>query len=149
VWTEHGLSPIEKIRVGDRVLAQDVQTGELAFKPVLKATVRPPKELATLRLGDETVVCTGGHRFWNSGSGWIKARDLEPRTMLHTVTGNVPVWSAKKGESAETYNLVVADFHTYFVGKAGVLCQDLLLPASTNNIVPGLSRSNVSALAKK
>jgi hypothetical protein len=140
VWTESGPQAIEAIKVGDRVLAKDIETGELAYKPVLQTTVRPPKELTTLRFGDETIVCTGGHRFWSSGSGWIKVRDLEPQTLLHTVTGNTPVWSAKKGSSAETYNLVVADFHTYFVGKTGVLCQDVLIPHATNSVVPGLAR---------
>ncbi|MGE5194341.1 MAG: polymorphic toxin-type HINT domain-containing protein [Deltaproteobacteria bacterium] len=145
VWTESGAQAIDTIKVGDRVLAKDIETGELAYKPVLQTTVRPPKELTTLRFGDETIVCTGGHRFWSSGSGWIKARDLTPQTLLHTVTGNTPVWSAKKGNTAETYNLVVADFHTYFVGKTGVLCQDLLIPHSTNSVVPGLPRTQVAA----
>ena len=140
VWMELGAQAIEMIKVGDRVLAKDVETGELAYKPVLQVTVRPPKELTTLRFGDETIVCTGGHRFWRSGSGWIKARDLTPQMLLHTVTGNTPVWSAKKGSTAETYNLVVADFHTYFVGKTGMLCQDLLIPKGTNSLVPGLAR---------
>ena len=39
-----------------------------------------------------------------------------------------------------TYNLVVADFHTYFVGKAGILAQDLLIPRGTVAIVPGLPK---------
>ena len=139
----------DKILVGDRVLSQDVETGELAYKPVLQTTIRPPRELCTLRLGDETIVCTGGHRFWTSGSGWIKVRDLEPQTLLHTVTGNVPVWTSRKGETAQTYNLVVADFHTYFIGSTGLLSQDVLLPKSTDNLVPGLSRANAVAQAKK
>jgi hypothetical protein len=140
VWTETGLVPIENISVGDRVLAKDVETGELTYKTVLQTTVRPPKELMTLRFGDESVVCTGGHRFWNSGQGWSKARDLVPQTLLHTVTGNAPVWSAKNGQTGETFNLVVADFHTYFVGKTGLLCQDLLIPRGTTRVVPGLAR---------
>src|SRR5262249_32851025 len=111
VWTESGARAIETVKVGDRVLSKDVETGELAYKPVVQTTVPPPKALPALRFGDETLVCTGGHRFWNSGSGWIKARDLGPQTLLHTVTGNTPLWSAKKGTTAETYNLVVADFH--------------------------------------
>jgi hypothetical protein len=121
----------------------------LAYKPVLQTTVRPPKELTTLRFGDESIVCTGGHRFWTSGEGWVKARDLTAHALLHTATGNAPVWSAKQGDARETYNLVVADFHTYFVGKTGVLCQDLLLPAGTNNPVPGLARSDVAARPQK
>jgi hypothetical protein len=140
VWTDTGPLPIEKIKVGDRVLSKDIETGELAYKPVLHTTVRPPKELVTLTLGDESIVCTGGHRFWSSGEGWIKARDLAPQTLLSTVTGNTPLSSATKGPTAETYNLVVADFHTYFVGKTCVVCQDLVIPRSTSHVVPGAAR---------
>jgi hypothetical protein len=140
VWTEAGPRPIESIKVGDMVLAQNIETGELAFKPVLQTTVRPPKDLLALRFGEETIVCTGGHRFWTSGEGWVKARDLAPQTLVHTVKGNAAVASANQESAAETYNLVVADFHTYFVGKTGILCQDLPLPRGTNCVVPGLSR---------
>jgi Pretoxin HINT domain len=148
VCTESGPVAIESIRIGDRVLAKNVESGELAYKPVLETTVRPPKELQTLRFNEETIVCTGGHRFWISGSGWIKARDLAPASLLHTATGNTTVWSAKKGQAAETYNLVVADFHTYFVGKTGVLCQDVTLPLPTNKVVPGFDRSQIAARGK-
>jgi hypothetical protein len=43
VWTETGPVAIEKLQIGDRVLAQNVETGELAYKPVLQATVRLPR----------------------------------------------------------------------------------------------------------
>ena len=145
VWTDRGPLAIETISVGDRVLAQDIETGALAYKPVLQTTVRPPRELITLRCGSETVICTGGHRFWNSGTGWIRARELASQTLLHTATGNAPVRGEKQGTAAETYNLVVADFHTYFVGKTAFLSQDVLTPKATNNIVPGLSRANAVA----
>src|SRR5262249_60434277 len=112
---------IEPTQAGARVRAKDAEPGERAYTPCWRPTVRPPKELTTLRFGDETIVCTGGHRFWNSGSGWIKARDLTPQTLLHTVTGNTPVWSAKKGNTAKTYNLVVADLHTYFFATTALL----------------------------
>ncbi|HEY2252310.1 MAG TPA: polymorphic toxin-type HINT domain-containing protein [Planctomycetaceae bacterium] len=102
VWADRGLVPIETIAVGDRVLAQDVETGELAYKPVLRTTLRPPKELCALRFNGETIVSTPGHRFWRCGSGWVKSRELESQSRLHTVTGNTPAWKAKKGETAET-----------------------------------------------
>ena len=41
VWTMTGRRPIEGIKVGDCVLAQDVESGELAYKPVLGVTIRP------------------------------------------------------------------------------------------------------------
>lgn len=42
VWTELGPKPIEQIQVGDLVVSQDIETGQLALKPVLRTTVRPP-----------------------------------------------------------------------------------------------------------
>lgn len=140
VWTDRGLVAIETISVGDRVLAQDIESGGLAYKPVLQTTVRPPTPLTTLRCGDDTIICTRAHRFWNSGAGWTKAVELESQSLLHTVTGNTLVASSRTGSSAATYNLVVADFHTYFVGKTGVLSQDVLLPKGTDKVVPGLAR---------
>ncbi|MSR58053.1 MAG: hypothetical protein EXS05_10295 [Planctomycetaceae bacterium] len=145
IWTESGTLPIEHLQVGDRVLAKNIETGELAYRPVLQTTVRTPRELVTMRIGDETFVSTGAHRFWVSGAGWTKARDILPQSLVHTATGNLPVWSVKKGETAATYNLVVADFHTYFIGTAGILSQDVLLPRATNKVVPGLDRSQIAA----
>jgi len=139
VWTERGALAIEKIQVGDRVLSQDIKSGELAFKPVLSTTIRPSRPLMRLEIGGETIVCTGGHRFWVPGEGWTKSRDLTPLTLLHTVTGTQTVSSAKKAPTQPTYNLLVADAHDYFVGTAGLLVQDLPLPTPTNTLVPGLA----------
>jgi hypothetical protein len=138
VWTESGVRPIEQIEIGDRVLAQNVETGELAYKPVLQTTVRDPRPLVKLNVGGESVTCTDGHRFWVAGEAWVKARDLKPQHLLHTARGTVSVESVTKADVDRTYNLVVADFHSYFVGKQAFLVQDLPLPPSTNCVVPGL-----------
>jgi hypothetical protein len=37
-----------------------------------------------------------------------------------------------------TYNLIVADFHTYFVGKAKILSHDNTIREPTVALVPGL-----------
>lgn len=145
VLTEIGPRPVEEIRAGDRVLSKDIETGKLTFKPVLQTTLGPRQELFAVNFADETITATGGHRFWVSGEGWVKARDLKPHALIHTATGNTPVWSVKKGPATETYNLVVDGFHTYFVGKGAMLVQDLPLPQPTNCVVPGLPRSEVAA----
>ncbi|MFT5326620.1 MAG: hypothetical protein ACI8P0_004497 [Planctomycetaceae bacterium] len=147
-WTETGLKPIESIRIGERVLSKNVETGELAFRTVLKTTVRKAKPLVVIRSDGEEIKATGGHQFWQSGQGWVKARDLEAFGRLHTVTGNVFVNDVQPGPTEQTYNLVVEDSHTYFVGKAGLLVQDLLLTAPTNMVVPGLTRFEMQNLAK-
>lgn len=140
VWTESGQVAIETIRIGDLVLAQNIETGELAFKPVVCTTVRPAKPLLAVTIGEESVTATSGHRFWVAGEGWTKARDLKARSLIHTVTGNAAVAAVETGPTAQTYNLVVADFHDYFVGRTGFLVQDLPLPQPTNAVVPGLTK---------
>src|SRR5262249_31232109 len=45
VVTLTGPLAIDKVQFGDRVLAQDADTGELAYKPVLGTTLRPPTEM--------------------------------------------------------------------------------------------------------
>lgn len=149
VWTDSGPVPIERIQVGDRVLAQNIDSGELTYKAVLCTTVRPAKPLVSLQFGNESIDATGGHRFWATGEGWTKARDLRAKTLIRTVTGNSAVGSVESGPTAETYNLVVDAFHNYFVGRAGFLVQDLPLPQPTNVVVPGLSRTSTVSQAKK
>ena len=140
VWTDRGPVAIEKVQLGDRVLAQDVQTGELAYKPVLKTTVRPPRPLLALEIGPRTVRMTGGHPFWIAGKGWVKARDIKARMAMHDVTGTTAVRPAGTAKEEPTYNLIVADFHTYFVGEAKVLSHDNTPIEPTNALVPGLRR---------
>jgi hypothetical protein len=149
VWTESGPVPIEKIQIGDRILAQNIESGELTYKTVQCTTIRPAKPLVRLQIGEESIIATGGHRFWAVGEGWTKARDLAPKSLVHTVTGTALVRSVETGPTAETYNLVVADFHDYFVGRSGFLVQDLPMPQPTNAIVPGLGRPIASAPPKK
>ncbi len=68
VWTPRGTRAIESIQVGDDVLAQDVETGELAFKQVLATTVRPASPILTVNLGSEAFGVTRGHPLWVVGS---------------------------------------------------------------------------------
>ncbi len=118
ILTDTGPVAVEKIKVGDRVLSQDAETGELAYKPVLHTTVRLNAELVKLELFDGTITCSVGHRFWISGKGWMKARDIEPNMNFHGVEGTTPLRRSEPAGVGPVYNLIVADFHSYFVGKA-------------------------------
>ncbi len=138
IRTERGLVAVERIRLGDRVLSKNIETGELDYKVVLHTTVREAFPVTKFVVGDETIQATEGHHFWVSGRGWTKTRELAAEQPLHTAIGAVRVASTEPAESAPTYNLVVADFHTYFVGKSGILSHDVLPPKPTNKVVPGL-----------
>jgi hypothetical protein len=139
VWTDSGPTPIEQIDVGDLVLAQDPETGELAYKPVLKTTVRPPARMLKIVFGGKALQSSDGHPFWIAGQGWVKACELKEGTHLHTVEGTIEVRSVHPTGIERLHNLVVADFHTYFVTEAKILTHDNTIRQPTNVVVPGLA----------
>jgi hypothetical protein len=126
--------------LGDLVLAQDVNSGELAYKPVIGRTVRPPSEIVTLSIDGETLRTTRGHPFWVSGVGWRMAKELEEGAILHGVTGVARIAAVESSVPEEAYNLVVADFNSYFVGERGVLVHDNTPRRPTRATVPGLAK---------
>lgn len=138
VWTASGPVAVEKVQRGDLVLSQDVESGELSFKPVLRTTTRPRGKTVKFTAGLETFECSGGHVFWVSGEGWMKASQLESGMLLHTASGPATIVSVDRGSDAETFNLVVADFSTYFVGQQKILSHDFTLRRATSAVVPGL-----------
>ena len=138
VWTLEGPKAVERVSVGDLVLSQNVETGQLAYKPVLRAAVRPPLALVAVTVGKDVLRCTGGHPFWTPGRGWVHARRLDPPAFLHALTGTVEAAAVKPGPTEKTYNLEVADFHSYFVGQGKILVHDVTPLTPTTTDVPGL-----------
>jgi hypothetical protein len=139
ITTETGPRAVETIEPGDRVLSQDLETGELTFKPVFARTVREKAKLYRVKTADNEVVCSQGHPFWVNGQGWVQARALRPKMPLHAVLGSVEVVAAEAAGEGTVYNLVVADSHTYFVGKdSAFLSHDVTSRLPTNALVPGL-----------
>ncbi len=143
VWTLTGLQPIEQVKVGDLVLAQAVESGELAYKAVLAVTVRKPGPRMQLRLGGETVVTTPGHPFWVAGQGWRVCKQLEVGKRLHSLSGAVRIEGVEKLETDPTYagyayNLILDGFHGYFVGARGILVHDNTPRKPTAALLPGL-----------
>jgi hypothetical protein len=139
VWTKTGLKPIESVELSDLVLAQDVNTGELAYKPVLGRTVRPPCPILHLQLEGDELLTTRGHPFWVPGLGWRMAKELEDGAILHGVTRSPRLAAIESTGEAEAYNLVVADFNTYFVGKHGILAHDNTPRRPTRSTAVGLA----------
>ena len=142
---------IKDVAVGDRVFACDMETGCLALKPVLKRTVRPKEKtsnLVSISAGGQKILASGGHVFCVAGEGWVKARDLEAGMRLHTLNGTANIEAVGTSEAQETYNLIVADFHTFFAGEPKTLTHDNTIRQPTNMVLPGLSKQ-AADLAQK
>src|SRR5690606_37309350 len=85
VWTQAGPTPIEHIAVGDMVLSQHPETGELSYRAVLQTTVGDETPMLHVTIDGETITATGGHRFWVSGEGWKMAKRLQTTARLHAL----------------------------------------------------------------
>ena len=88
---------------------------------------------------------TPGHPFWVAGQGWRMTKQLNAGSRVHSLSGGVPVESIKTFEPGSldleaAYNLIVADYNSYFVGDRGVLVHDNTPRIPTSAILPGLSR---------
>jgi len=142
VWTASGPQAVETLTIGDQVLSQHPETGELAFKTIMATTVRPPTQLIRISFGDKEIVASGGHPFWVAGEGWVKARDLASGMELHGLRGARTISALADGPHEESYNLIVDDFNTYFVaiGDEKVLSHDNSLRKAVATEVPGLKR---------
>jgi hypothetical protein len=139
VWTKIGQRPIETLEIGDLVLSQNVDTGQLAYKPVIGRTVRPPSAIMKLSVGGEEIQATRGHPFWVAGAGWRMAKEIEGGAVLHGITCAPRIEAVETAIDAEAFNLIVADFNTYFVGDSGVLVHDNTPRKPTRATLPGLS----------
>ena len=69
----------------------------------------------------------------------FKARFLQPGTRFHGVIGTTEIRSVEPAPAGPLYNLIAADSHTYFVGKARILSHDITIRKPTNILVPGLA----------
>ncbi|MGW4897934.1 polymorphic toxin-type HINT domain-containing protein [Kitasatospora sp. NPDC004240] len=124
--------PIEKIAVGDQVLAADPLTGERGPRAV-EATIYTPDDRAFTDLTvtepdgkQSTVAATDHHPFWvHNTQQWTDAVDVRPGDTLLTDTGaTAQVASIRHWTGLEpAHNLTVTGLHTYFVlfGETGVL----------------------------
>jgi hypothetical protein len=57
---------------------------------------------------------------------------------VQTINGSVEIQEVAAQQPAEAYNLVVSDWHNYFVGEGKLLAHDNSPLEETTTLVPGL-----------
>ncbi|WP_010500978.1 polymorphic toxin-type HINT domain-containing protein [Paenibacillus elgii] len=122
VLTDKGEKNIEDIEVGDKVLAKDDETGDMAYKEVEWLFQRDVEETYNITVGGEIITTTDEHPFWIIGRGWVESKNLVVGDVLTTSDGKelaIEKVEVKK-EHKTVYNFKVKDFHTYFVSNLGI-----------------------------
>ena len=125
VLTETGLRPIETVKTGDMVWAENPETGEKGLKRVVQTFIHEKYELVHVFVNGEEIVTTTEHPFYVPTEGWIGAAHLRAGDILVLSNGEYVTVEKIQHELLETpvlvYNFEVEDFHTYFVGDSSVL----------------------------
>ena len=125
VTTENGQKPIEEVKAGDKVLSENSETGEVAYKTVEETYINETDELIHVHIDGETISATPNHPFYVDKLGWTLAKNLRAGDILVLSNGEFVVVEWIQHEILESpvkvYNFEVEDFHTYFVGESSVL----------------------------
>lgn len=118
--TPDGEKAIEELRVGDLVLSAPEENleAEPSFKRV-EELLSNSKPVMEIHLHGQTIRTTAEHPFWVRGRGWVKAENLAVGDLFRSHDDR---WNAVQSltgsvEFVPVYNVRVADYHTYFVGR--------------------------------
>jgi hypothetical protein len=124
VTTEDGaLLPIEAVKVDDILASRGELTRADGVRRVLRTWIHHDKKTIDLRLQTgETIRTTSVHRVFTVERGVLDVGSLRVGDHVETLyAGPQAIENIIPGPSAPTvYNLTVDDYHTYFVGRAGM-----------------------------
>ncbi|MFC0864196.1 polymorphic toxin-type HINT domain-containing protein, partial [Sphaerimonospora cavernae] len=148
---------IEKVEVGDEVLATDPVTGKTEPRPVVALiTGQGEKNLVQITVdtdgprGDKTgtVIATDQHPFWSEDQGhWFNAKDLQPGMRLSTLGGDtleILDLNSYHQDGQRVYNLTIGGIHAYHVlaGNQAVLVHNTSPCAHAGNYRNSFLKAN-------
>lgn len=118
--------PISKVKVGDKVLATDPETGQTRAEPVVQLIRHSGRhEMVLISLADGSVLySTAGHPIWNATTGlFTDASSLHAGDEIETSNGQLITISYLTDYSVDltAYNLQISTIHTYYAGTTPVL----------------------------
>jgi hypothetical protein len=147
---------IEKIELGDLVLATDAETGKTSARAVVTTiTGTGVKDLVTVSVTDgsgqtDQVTATAGHPFWVPDiEEWVDAGELRPGMWVQTSSGTwVQVTAIEHDHREQTvHNLTIDTTHTYsvYAGADAILthnCGEVALPGDSRSLINSTNRGS-------
>ncbi|KRE59424.1 hypothetical protein ASG78_16265 [Nostocoides sp. Soil756] len=116
--------PIEDVRVGDKVIATDPESGEQVAKTVEHVFVHEDT-VVDLVVDGEVISTTEDHPFWSvTDQRFERADELSDGEKVLSADGRVITVSGLRlgtTRAALAYNLTVEGIHTYHVGQGEIL----------------------------
>ncbi|MDQ0885882.1 hypothetical protein QFZ81_000970 [Paenibacillus sp. V4I9] len=79
----------QDIKVGDKVLSKDEETGEVAYKEITATFNHETDEIYSIHVGGQTIESTFNHPFYVKDKGWTFVKELKHeyfwRNSFHTI----------------------------------------------------------------
>jgi hypothetical protein len=121
--TDRGEKPIGEIKVGDRVLAYNEETGETGYYTVEAVLAHEDKVIERLTVGGEGLETTPEHPFYTREHGWVPAGELAAGLHVRKADGSYALVEGIRLErrAERMFNLTVDEAHTFFVGEQQLL----------------------------
>ncbi|MEU3075530.1 ricin-type beta-trefoil lectin domain protein [Streptomyces laurentii] len=128
---------ISAVRRGDRVLAEDPDSGRRGPQTVTSTYAHDTDLLVDIRLVDgQRLTSTAGHRVHVAGRGWILVSDLRAGDRLRSPDGSLRAVGALRTRAAvkdsRVYDITVDGLHTFYVRAEGPRPSDLLVHNCAN-----------------
>jgi hypothetical protein len=124
VWTLSGLRPVETLRTGDRLLAQDSETGKWSYQSVFAIHNSERQPIMKLTIGSASIETTALERFWVAGKGWVMAGDLKPGDATRSLSGLRRVTAVENAGAFPVYHVQLSEGPGIAVGEFGILAHD-------------------------
>lgn len=127
ITTQTGLTEIQNIKIGDKVLTVNEETGQHEYREVVHVISSTElKETLFVELSNGAFIeSTPGHLIYVDEQ-WIAAEDIEAGQHLYSLGEQVTVVRIIASETkVKVYNLTVEGNHNYFVGEDGVLVHNI------------------------
>lgn len=144
--------PIKDVRVGDRVIATDPETGEHGARLVKQVFVHWDTVL-DLVVDGEVITTTEDHPFWSVTDQQFERADRLVRDEFVLARSGQPIrvvgLDAKRTRHGKVYNLEIEDVHTFYVGQSNVLVHNACGTPPPNLSPVGAGRKGAFNQAKR
>jgi RHS repeat-associated protein len=171
IHTDKGLVPIEKIKVGDKVLSYNEKTKQFEYKQVAHTFIGTKENLVHIKIkGEKRLTTTTEHPFYvkkthkardslsngddDEEGEWVEAGELEVGDKVLRSNGKWTRITRIEYEQKQitVYNFEVEGNHSYFVGDVGVLshnCEGVKIALGIGDSLDDFAKSTGSKTWKE
>lgn len=121
VNTEHGLQPIQSLKIGDKVYSRNIKKG-IQLKEISKLFSHITNKIYEIDTGANIIQSSWSHPFYTENKGMIMAKDLRIGDIVKDIDNNSKIIKniTINSNPTKVFEIKVKDNNNYFVGKDNI-----------------------------